>query len=79
MMPKFNVSKFRNITVAFNTPFAKDGSLDTSAVKALSRYFLNKGVKNLYLCGSTGEGFLLDNEERKRVVDAVMDVGGKWL
>ncbi|HHT65308.1 MAG TPA: N-acetylneuraminate lyase [Clostridiales bacterium] len=79
-MPKFNVSKFRNITVAFNTPFAKDGSLDTSAVKALSRYFLNKGVKNLYLCGSTGEGFLLDNEERKRVVDAVMDeVGGKMV
>lgn len=79
-MSKYDISKFKNITVAFNTPFAKDESLDVNGVKALARYLLNKGVKSLYLCGSTGEGFLLDNEERKRVVDAVMEeVGGKMV
>ena len=36
-MSKYDVSKFRNVTVALNTPFQKDGSVDVEAVKAVSR------------------------------------------
>lgn len=75
-MSKYDVSRFRNVTVAFNTPFSQDGSLDLRATKAFTRYFMNKGVKSLYVCGSTGEGFLLDNDERKKVLEAVMDEAG---
>lgn len=78
-MSHYEVSRFRNVTVAFNTPFAKDGSLDLKATKSFARYFLNKGVKSLYVCGSTGEGFLLDNDERKQVLEAVMDEVGNEM
>lgn len=75
-MSKYDVSRFRNITVAFNTPFAGDGSIDLKATKTLARYLFNKGVKGLYVCGSTGEGFLMENYERKQVLEAVMDEVG---
>lgn len=77
-MSKYDISKFKNVTVALNTPFDKNGDLDTAAAKRVVRYFCNKGIKSLYVCGSTGEGFLLTNEERKELVEAVTDeVGGE--
>ena len=72
-MSKYDVSRFKNVTVALNTPFDKNGEIDLSATKKLTRYYINKGIKGLYVCGSTGEGFLLDNEERKRIVEAVTE------
>lgn len=53
-MSKYNTEKFKHVTVALNTPFAKDGNIDVEAVKAVSRYFRDKGVKQMYVCGSTG-------------------------
>lgn len=72
-MSKYDVSKFRNVTVALNTPFTSTGDVDLAAAKKLTRYYINKGIKSLYVCGSTGEGFLLDSEERKKVVEAVTE------
>ena len=77
-MSKYTTDHLKEVTVAFNTPFAADGSVDRKASKALARYFADKGVKSLYLCGSTGEGFLLDQDERMELVEAVLDeVGGE--
>lgn len=76
-MSKFNIEKFKHITVALNTPFKKDGSVNVDAVKAVSRYFRDKGVKQMYVCGSTGEGFLLDTEERKLVAETVVNEVGQ--
>lgn len=75
-MSKYEVSRFKNVTVALNTPFKENGDVDLSAVKKLTRYYINKGIKSLYVCGSTGEGFLLDSDERKRVVEAVTEEAG---
>ncbi len=76
-MSKYDISKFRQVTVALNTPFKKDGSLDVDGAKAVSRYFRDKGVRQMYVCGSTGEGFLLDHEERMQVAEAVVSEVGK--
>lgn len=76
-MSKYDVNKFRNVTVALNTPFQADGSVDVEAVKAVSRYFRDKGVKQMYVCGSTGEGFLLDHQERMLVAETVVREAGK--
>lgn len=70
-MSKYDVSRFKNVTVALNTPFTASGDIDLDAAKKLTRYYIKKGVKSLYVCGSTGEGFLLDSSERKKVVEAV--------
>ena len=78
-MSKYDVNRFRNVTVALNTPFTASGDLDLAAAKKLTRYYINKGIKSLYVCGSTGEGFLLDNEERMKLVEAVVDEAGDDL
>lgn len=78
-MSKYDISRFRNVTVALNTPFDAEGEVDLQATKRVVRYFCNKGVKSLYVCGSTGEGFLLTNEERKKVVEAVMEEVGEEM
>lgn len=75
-MSKYDVNRFKQVTVALNTPFAADGSVDVEAVKAVSRYFRDKGVKQMYVCGSTGEGFLLDTEERMIVAETVVNEVG---
>lgn len=77
-MSKYDGNKFKNVTVALNTPFNKNGDVDIAATKAVSRYFCEKGVKQMYVCGSTGEGFLLDNDERKLIAETVVnEVGDK--
>lgn len=76
-MSKYDINKFKHVTVALNTPFKEDGSVDIEAVKAVSRYFRDKGVKQMYVCGSTGEGFLLDTEERKLVAETVVNEVGQ--
>jgi N-acetylneuraminate lyase len=78
-MSKYDVNKFKQVTVALNTPFQEDGSVDVEAVKAVSRYFRDKGVKQMYVCGSTGEGFLLDTEERMLVAETVVKEVGQEM
>lgn len=70
-MSKYDVSRLKQVTVALNTPFDSDGNINIEATKRLVEYFCEKGVKQMYVCGSTGEGFLLDSGERMKVVEAV--------
>ena len=52
---------------ALYTPFKKDGSLNEEMIEKVINYGLSRGLNGFYLTGSTGEGFLLSMEERKRV------------
>ena len=52
---------------ALYTPFKKDGSLNEEMIEKVIDYGLSRGLNGFYLTGSTGEGFLLSKEERKRV------------
>lgn len=78
-MSKYNIEKFKNVTVALNTPFDSKEDIDLKATKKVVRYFCNKGIKSLYVCGSTGEGFLLNEEERKKVVEAAVEEAGNEM
>ena len=72
---------FAGMTGAYSalyTPFRKDGSLNEEMVERTIEYGLSRGLKGFYLTGSTGEGFLLSKDERKRVYDrAVKTVKGR--
>ena len=72
-MSKFDIKDFKGVVPAVLTAFDKNEEIDEVGMRQLVSYLIGKGVNGLYLTGSTGEGFTMSNEERKRVVEIVMD------
>ncbi|MFN0166536.1 MAG: dihydrodipicolinate synthase family protein [Bryobacteraceae bacterium] len=64
---------FEGIIPALVTPFDARGQLDENMLRRLAEQFVGLGVQGLYLCGGTGEGVVLEAEERKRIATAVID------
>jgi N-acetylneuraminate lyase len=60
---------FTGVLPALFTPFTGDDRVDVPALERLIRYVLDRGVHGLYLCGSTGEGISMTEEERRLVAD----------
>lgn len=53
------------------TPMAKAGrSIDTGAIAGLASFLADGGVDGALVCGTTGEGILLDLAERRAVAEA---------
>ncbi len=50
-----------------------DGAYDLGAMRKVVQHQLEAGLDGFYLCGGTGEGMLLTVEERKAVLETVMD------
>ena len=70
--------KFEGIIPAFYACYDANGNISTERVKSLARYLQSKGVKGLYVGGSSGECIYQSVEERKAVLEAVMEeVGGE--
>lgn len=72
-MSKFDIKDFKGVIPAVLTVFDKEENIDEAGMRQLVSYLIGKGVNGLYLTGSTGEGFTMTSEERKRVVEIVMD------
>ncbi|MFH5835199.1 dihydrodipicolinate synthase family protein [Proteiniclasticum sp. C24MP] len=72
-MAKFNFKEITGVIPALLTPFDKDENLDEKGLRALIAKLLDEGVHGLYLTGSTGEGFLMNQEERMKAVEIAMD------
>lgn len=67
--------KFKGIFSALVTPFNSDGTINVSQLEKITEYEIAKlKVDGLYVCGSTGEAFLLDYQERSLVMKVVADV-----
>jgi N-acetylneuraminate lyase len=64
---------FSGVIPALLTPFSNQDLVDTAALCELTEYLLGCGMNGLYLCGSTGEGLLMTEEERCLVVDTVLE------
>ena len=67
-----DITKYRGIIPAFYACYAPDGSISTERVKALTRHLIAKGVKGVYVGGSSGECIYQHPDERKAVLEAVM-------
>ncbi len=65
---------YSGIIPALLTPITADDQVDTSALGGLVEYLLASGVDGLYVCGSTGEGLLLTEAERRLVVETAVDI-----
>ena len=67
-----DINKYRGIIPAFYACYASDGSISAEGVKALTRHLIAKGVKGVYVGGSSGECIYQHPDERKAVLEAVM-------
>ncbi len=63
----------KGIYAALITPFKGSGEVDYSQLKKVVAHLIEKGIDGFYVGGSTGEAFLLSVEERKRILEAVLE------
>ncbi|MDD4849478.1 MAG: dihydrodipicolinate synthase family protein [Gemmiger sp.] len=68
-----DITKYQGIIPAFYACYSDNGAVDTTRVRALVRYMIKKGVKGVYVNGSSGECIYLTVAERKAILEAVMD------
>ncbi len=70
-----NLDKYKGVIPAFYACYDKDGNISPEGVQALTQYFIDKGVKGVYVNGSSGECIYQSVEDRKVVLENVMKVG----
>ncbi len=67
-----NLDKYKGIIPAFYACYDKEGEISPEGVEALTKYFVDKGVKGVYVNGSSGECIYQSVEDRKLVLEHVM-------
>ena len=67
-----DIKKYEGIIPAFYACYDAEGRINPQAVRELTRYFIDKGVKGVYVGGSSGECIYQSKEERKLVLENVM-------
>ncbi|MEI8094200.1 MAG: dihydrodipicolinate synthase family protein [Spirochaetales bacterium] len=67
------LTSIRGVIPALITCFDEHGEFDPKRQRAVVRFLLSKKVDGLYVTGSTGEFFLLSTEERRHILELVLD------
>ncbi len=70
------MKNFKGIFPALLTPFDKNDNVNTQQLKLLVERNIAQGADGFYVAGSTGEAFLLSEEERRLVYKTVKDAAG---
>lgn len=65
--------------VALVTPFKKDFSVDTDALKKIVNYQIDNGIDYLVVLGTTGEPATLNQQEKELVIQTVIEANDKRL
>lgn len=68
-----DLSSIGGVIPAMLTCFDGNGDFDSKAQRASTDFLIDSGVGALYLTGSTGEAFLMEEKVRKEVVETVID------
>lgn len=68
-----DITKYQGVIPAFYACYDAQGNISVQGVKALTRHLIAKGVKGVYVGGSSGECTYQHVDERKAVLEAVME------
>ena len=68
-----DIQKYQGIIPAFYACYDKNGEIDPAAVRKLTAFFIEKGVKGVYVGGSSGECIYQGVAERKLLLENVME------
>lgn len=67
-----DLDKYKGVIPAFYACYDKEGNISPKGVQELTRYFVEKGVKGIYVNGSSGECIYQSVEDKKIVLENVM-------
>lgn len=68
------MEKFKGLGVALVTPFLDNGGVDMAGLQRLVEHNINNGTDYLVVQGTTGESATLTAEEKKSILDFVIEV-----
>ncbi len=68
-----DITKYQGIIPAFYACYDENGKVSSERTKALTKHLLGKGVKGLYVGGSSGECIYQSVQERKEILEGVME------
>ena len=68
------LEKYEGVIPAFYACYDEAGEVSSERVRALTQYFIDKGVKGVYVNGSSGECIYLSVADRKLILENVMQV-----
>jgi N-acetylneuraminate lyase len=66
------INKTKGLIAAPFTPMNSDGSLNLKVIPDYAARLKKDKLKGVFICGTTGEGMLMTNEERKKLAE-------KWI
>lgn len=78
-MLKTHLDEFKGILVAIYACYDENGEVSVEDMEALARFYAEKGVKGLYVGGSSGEGILQSVQERQTIMRAIKNAVGDEL
>ncbi len=70
-----NLGKYRGVFPAFYACYDDEGRVSKERTQGLVRHLAAKGIRGLYVSGSSGECIYQSLEERMRTLDYVMEAG----
>ena len=68
------LEKYEGVIPAFYACYDEAGEVSPERVRTLTQYFIDKGVKGVYVNGSSGECIYLSVADRKLILENVMQV-----
>ena len=69
-----DLAKYKGVIPAFYACYDDQGEVSQERVKELVQYYIDKGVQGIYVNGSSGECIYQSVEDRKQIIEAVMEV-----
>ena len=67
-----DLNKYKGVIPAFYACYDESGEISPEGVRALTKYFIKKGVKGVYVNGSSGECIYQSVQDKKTVLENVM-------
>src|SRR4029079_7482761 len=71
--PRTDGAPFGRLLTAMVTPMTPDGAIDYDAAQALATHLVDRGNDGLVISGTTGESPTTSDEEKERLLRAVVE------
>ena len=72
-MKQFDPNNINGVIPAMITSFNKDESINKEGIRNTVNYLISAKVDGLYITGSTGETFLMSQEEKKQAIEIIVE------